>query len=154
MNIFLLDMDIETCAKYHNDKHVVKMITEGVQILSTCLHFYSLPAPYRSTHLNHPCCVWARKSLQNYQWLWTLMDNLGKEYTHRYDRTHLSHIRLLEQVPFIPNCVFIGSAFSLPPNCTPYKEIEDTVSAYRQYYLIDKKHFCRWTRRNIPNWFE
>jgi hypothetical protein len=28
MNIFVLDTDPKTCAVYHNDKHVIKMILE------------------------------------------------------------------------------------------------------------------------------
>jgi hypothetical protein len=35
MNIFLLDYDQELCARYHCDKHVVKMIVEYAQLLST-----------------------------------------------------------------------------------------------------------------------
>lgn len=34
MNIFVLDLDINRCAKYHNDKHCIKMIIE------TFLKFY------------------------------------------------------------------------------------------------------------------
>jgi hypothetical protein len=35
MNIFVLDNDPRTAAMQHNDKHVVKMILEGAQLLST-----------------------------------------------------------------------------------------------------------------------
>lgn len=35
MNIFYLDHDILTCARYHCNKHVVKMIVEYAQLLST-----------------------------------------------------------------------------------------------------------------------
>ena len=35
MNIFYLDTVPKNCAVYHNDKHVVKMIVETAQILST-----------------------------------------------------------------------------------------------------------------------
>ena len=35
MNIFKLDNDPIVCAKYHCDKHVVKMILEYAQIIST-----------------------------------------------------------------------------------------------------------------------
>ena len=35
MNIFFLDTDTKQCAKYHCDKHVVKMIVEYAQLLST-----------------------------------------------------------------------------------------------------------------------
>ena len=35
MNIFYLDEDPVTCARMHVDKHVVKMIVEYAQLLST-----------------------------------------------------------------------------------------------------------------------
>ena len=35
MNIFYLDKNTVKCAKYHNNKHVVKMILETAQLLST-----------------------------------------------------------------------------------------------------------------------
>ena len=35
MNIFYLHRDVDTCAEMHNDKHVVKMILEYAQLLST-----------------------------------------------------------------------------------------------------------------------
>ena len=35
MNIFYLDENPKKCAKYHCDKHVVKMIIEYAQLLST-----------------------------------------------------------------------------------------------------------------------
>ena len=35
MNIFILDEDIDKCAEYHVDKHVVKMILESAQLLCT-----------------------------------------------------------------------------------------------------------------------
>jgi hypothetical protein len=35
MNIFYLDEDPKICAQYHCDKHVVKMIIEYAQLLST-----------------------------------------------------------------------------------------------------------------------
>jgi len=35
MNIFILDEDLEQCAKAHVDKHCVKMILESAQMLCT-----------------------------------------------------------------------------------------------------------------------
>ena len=35
MNIFYLDNDVDVCAQMHVDKHVVKMILEYAQLLST-----------------------------------------------------------------------------------------------------------------------
>lgn len=42
MNIFFLDRNIRKCAAYHCDKHVVKMILESTQLLSTALHLNGL----------------------------------------------------------------------------------------------------------------
>ena len=30
----------------------------------------------------------------------------------------------------------------------------NSVIAYRNYYIKYKKHFCKWTNRDIPNWFK
>ena len=56
MNIFLLDWNTDVCAQYHCDKHVVKMILESTQMLST-VHskYYSDLAPYLPVHAKHPC---------------------------------------------------------------------------------------------------
>ena len=79
MNIFYLDEDTEICAQYHCDKHVVKMILEYAQILCTVLHELGQEAPYRPTHRNHPCTVWARESLDNWIWLRALCQALNQE---------------------------------------------------------------------------
>ena len=54
MNIFILDEDIKTCAQYHCDQDVVKMILESVQILCTALNKKGFTTPYKSTHMKHP----------------------------------------------------------------------------------------------------
>ncbi len=115
MNIFVLDMDQELCAQYHCDKHVVKMIVEYAQLLSTAHRMldgemkvveyvakngktrkkkvWVLPdlregILYKATHANHPSAVWARANLRNYQWLSCLLGWLCKEYTRRYGKVH------------------------------------------------------------------
>lgn len=40
MNIFVLSRNVTKCAAYHCDKHVVKMIVEYTQILSTVQHIF------------------------------------------------------------------------------------------------------------------
>lgn len=152
MNIFVLDLDVEKCAKYHCDKHVVKMITEYVQLLSTCLHYYGFDAPYKPTHLNHPCNVWVRSSIENYQWLYALTEALHSEYRHRYgDKIHLAYKKMKESVPYNPK--FNPEKMTKFPNCSPYKEIEDVVWAYRLTYMTTKRHFMKWTNRSKPDWF-
>jgi len=66
MNIFVLDTDTKTCAQYHCDKHVVKMILESIQILPTALNKKGFVTPFKSTHHNHPCVLWAESSYDNF----------------------------------------------------------------------------------------
>jgi hypothetical protein len=66
MNIFILDNDIKTCVQYHYDQHVLKMILESVQMLCTVLNKKGFLTPYKSTHANHPCGLWAEASFDNF----------------------------------------------------------------------------------------
>ena len=103
MNIFFLHFDPKTCAQMHVDKHVVKMILESVQLLSSAHHMTAenndtkFKPPYKLTHKNHPSSVWVRKSLSNYNWLLELTKELCEEYTFRYSKIHSCdfHIRWL-----------------------------------------------------------
>ena len=89
MNIFYLHNDPQVCAAYHCDKHVVKMILEYAQLLSTAHHeLDGVPSIecYKKTHVNHPCTKWVRESLQNYRWLMRLITGLNDEYRKRYNK--------------------------------------------------------------------
>ena len=37
MNLFFLDNDLDKCAEYHVDKHIVKMPLEAAQLLCTAM---------------------------------------------------------------------------------------------------------------------
>lgn len=157
INIFYLDRDIEKCVQYHNDKHVVKMILEYAQLLSSVHHMSNpnataeLPFLYKLTHKNHPDAIWARSSIYNYEYLVSLAILLGEEYTFRYGKVHKS-IGVVERLP-IPNLPEVP--FTEPPKCVhdDFKGITDTVEAYREYYKRDKRDFCVWTKRQLPEWF-
>ena len=93
MNIFILDKDVKKCAQYHCDKHVVKMILETAQLLCGVHHVTAhdtAHVPYKLSHKNHPCAIWARESFSNYVYLCELGLELCKEYTHRYGKRHKS----------------------------------------------------------------
>ena len=69
MNIFVLDSDPKVAATMLCDKHVVKMILESAQMLSTVAHTNGHIPRYRPTHSKHPCTLWAGESKSNWQWL-------------------------------------------------------------------------------------
>ena len=155
MNIFFLDNDIRKCAQYHCDKHVVKMILETAQLLCGVHHMtpqVTPQVPYKLSHKNHPCAIWARESLSNYLYLCDLGLELCKEYTYRYGKRHKSQ-QVIEwcmiNKPQIPDI-----DFTTPPKAMPdeYKVI-DVVESYRNYYMGSKKNFAVWKNRNIPEWF-
>jgi len=153
MNIFFLDIDPETCAKMHVDKHVVKMILESVQILCSVHHIMEshYKPPYKLSHKNHPCCIWARESLSNYIWLISLTQELCKEYTYRYGKTHKSQQYLEElssNLPSIPELGFTEPRKAMPEYC---KE-KDPMWSYRNYYYYEKKNLHSWKKRDVPEW--
>ena len=177
MNIFYLDSNPRTCAAMHNDKHVVKMILEYAQLLSTAHRVldgtqsvglsktgrkqtrYVLPDDrdsvlYTATHINHPSAVWVRHCEQNYRWLFTLFCELLTEYTHRYGKVHACD-RLVTALGRPPKSIDMDKPFTEPTPAMPddYKVSGDSVTSYRNYYLNDKVKMSRWTNSPMPNWF-
>lgn len=152
MNVFFLDRDPKACAYHHCDKHVVKMILESAQILSSVHWSSGGEAPYRLTHENHPCCKWARASLSNYRWLVHLALELCYEYTFRYNKIHKTQAKiewLADNEPLIED---IG--FTEPPQAMPEEyQGEDSVEAYRRYYIGEKSYFAKWSHSEAPTWF-
>lgn len=142
------------CAKYHNDKHVVKMIVETAQLLCTSHWVTNGKAPYKPCHINHPCSKWVREDLYNYEWLTSLGMNLCWEYQKRYGKTHKSYEIIwwcYKNPPNIPR-----RFFTQPPQAMPsqYKVVGDSVSAYRKYYIGEKISFSTWKNNETPDWFK
>lgn len=158
MNIFILDSNIDRCARYHCDKHVIKMITEYNQILSTAcfLHRIHIEGMYRPTHINHPCVKWTLESKENFKYLLRLNIALTKEYTHRYGKIHAGErlIPLFKKIlKFYPKGIGGMTDF---PICVNKENIlgSDVISEYRNFYNNDKARFCTWKNRNKPSWFK
>lgn len=151
MNIFILDKDVRVSASYHCDQHVNKMILEAVQILCAVNLKNNLPAPYKLTHANHPCTIWAGKSLDNYLYTCDYAFWLNEEAKKRYNRKadHKSWL-VIESLEF-PKLPEIG--LTPHPKCVldELKNIPDVVEAYRKYYMT--KEFCTWSYSDKPEWF-
>jgi hypothetical protein len=154
VNIFVLDRDIGRCARYHSDAHVVKMTLEGTQILCTVLHENGLQAPYKPTHIHHPCTLWAGESLSNWKWLRRLVVKLNDEYRYRWKNARGDHESFLVAaglpLPPIADRGLTDFAQAMPEQ---YRVPGDAVRAYRRFYVAEKSSFARWTRRRRPHWF-
>ena len=149
MNIFLLDYDHETCARYHCDKHVVKMPLETTQMLCTVNWRYNQEAPYKPVHQKHPCTLWAGETVNNYRWLWKLGISLCKEYTFRYNRVHACEkiLAIVKDPPVeLTNTGLTKFAQAMPDE---YKNA-DVIKAYHQYYNGEKKRLAVWKKRKTP----
>ena len=146
MNIFVLDKNPITAAQLQCDKHVVKMVTESAQMLSTA-HRLLDGAPIRkpsksgktmrtyyclyegqddlemetilmaNVHEKHPCTLWTMQSSGNYYWHWTHLKALCEEYTYRYSKIH--KVDTLNQ---LIGTSLLGALSNLPRNI-PYGEM-------------------------------
>jgi hypothetical protein len=145
VNIFVTDPNPIISASYLDDKRVVKMVLESTQMLCTALNETGGSSPYRSTHKNHPCSIWARQSKGNWEWLWRHAWTLASEYEYRYGRVHKC-VDILSNLD--PKTVPEGKQTSWP-NCTTYKHINDVHTAY-MLYLSDKWE----SDKRTPTWYQ
>jgi len=156
MNIFILDLNPELAAQYHNDRHVNKMLLEACQVLCTAhkLNGSWCGWMYKPTHENHPCVRWAAANNANARWLLELGFALAKEYTYRFDKVHACEamLNMLDVFGFERFYVSrnrLQFALAMPQD---YKN-DDPVLAYRNYYIREKYHLAKWTKRGEPYWW-
>lgn len=175
MNIFYLDKSPELSAQFHNDKHVVKMIIEYAQLLSTAhrvldgkMYFeksknnrnikrYLLKNNegilYKATHTNHPSAIWVRQSSKHYEFLLQMFISLCNEYTLRYNKVHKTST-LIEALSLFPKNLN-DNGFIEPPLAMPdYCKLDDAVQSYRNYYLKEKNNFLNYTNTTVPYWIK
>jgi hypothetical protein len=180
MNIFVLDKDPIRAAQLQCDKHVVKMIVESAQLLSTAHRmldgkletrlsksgrkqkYYALDASvedvyYRACHHNHPSNVWARESDTNYNWLYRHFVALCDEYKYRYGKVHATDTKLRDALATPPRNIPVTSetpfklAMGSNPECI---DNNDPIGSYRKFYQTKQDRFKMvWTKRTTPEWF-
>ena len=154
MNIFYLDECPRKAARMHCDKHVVKMILECAQLLSSAHHVLESPIAeqvYKKTHVNHPSAVWVRESDAHYLYTYQLMLALGEEYTKRYHKTHLTITKMKGLLSQLPSKIS-SIGWQDPPQCLPDEcKHANTVVAYMSYY---NHKADEWAARNSPmKWY-
>ena len=152
MNIFVVDENPEIAARSLCDKHVCKLLIESGQML--CAAHPVGSAPWKRTHYNHPCTIWARSSTENYRWLAAHGLAICEEYTRRYGRRHKSEDVVLWCAENIPVSIPIGpmTPFAVVIKDPKYR-LSTPVESYRAYYLGDKIRFARWRHCDPPQWW-
>ena len=177
MNIFKLDSSPKQCAEWMTNSHVVKMVVETAQLLSTAhrvldgdLYYdkttngrsikrWRLSNPekeqliYKASHVNHPSAIWARKTNNNYTWLYCHFVALCDEYTYRYNKIHKTDTLLREALKELPANIPVGPLTLMPSAMDEqYVISSDPIVNYRNYYSKGKAHLHKWTKREQPAW--
>ena len=182
MNIFYLHKDPVIAAQMSCDKHVVKMILESAQLLSTChrvldgTEYYDKTANgrkikrwkhpnsnmeavlYKAGWIKHPSTLWLFESAYNYLWLYRHMMALNEEYKKRYNHTkdHLAIQKLGDILKHPPKNAIWNKIASDPTPAMPdeCKIPGDVVGSYRKYYIMKKQRFATWKAPSmIPEWY-
>lgn len=173
MNIFYLSHKPSRCARWHCDKHVVKMILETAQLLYTAHWFLAGPegpdfltAPYRKNakergyrsikNKNHPSAIWTRESLDHYMWLCMFGAYLCEEYKYRFgsQKRHSCEEHLYWLAAHAPASI-PPTGWRQPPQAMPEEyQKSDSIAAYRAYYVGGKKDLLKYTRRGEPHWIK
>jgi hypothetical protein len=176
MNIFYLHPSPGKCARWHCDKHVVKMILETAQLLYTA-HWVlakdagiqpaldtAPPPKTRPTehgyisirNAKHPSAIWTRESLQHYKWLCELGLALCVEFRHRFgDKAHSCEAHILWLYYHAPAQI-PDKGWTQPPKAMPdqYKRSKNSVICYRIYYMEAKTALLKYTARHRPHWIQ
>jgi hypothetical protein len=160
------------------DRHVVKMILESCQLLSTAhrlidgVQYIGLSKTgrkvqrwsindhrdtvlYQATHINHPSAVWVRNSIENYNWLVNHLFALMDEYTHRYNKKHKCSGDISYALSTPPIKLKTYDWTEMPSCMAPeYIISKNPIENYRNYYKNGKKHLHKYTKRTPPDWLK
>lgn len=176
MNIFYLDTDPRACAEMHNNKHVVKMIIEYAQLMSTAHRvldgeeYTDLTANGRrikrwrlnddreqslmkASHINHPSAIWCRENHQNYNWLYRMWSHLLDEYSFRYNKVHAC-ARLKDILRFPPTKIPLGDFFAPTPAMpSELKVLAENPQPGRKYDSLKSYHnYYNVAKRGFADW--
>lgn len=173
MNLFFTNRNPQICAQDHCDKHVVKMILEYAQLLSTAHRLldgkhkiglspggnkqqqWDHPEPnlYKASHVNHPDAVWCRANSAQYRFLYDLFAALCDEYTLRYGKVHATDVKLRAFLSNAPGNIQPGVMTDPPLSMPDEYKADDAVTSYQNLYVGGKARFAVWTNRKPPEWF-
>ena len=177
MNIFYLNHEPKICAEMHVSKHVVKMIIEYAQLMSTAhrvldgteytdltangrrIKRWRMDDPfmestlYKASHINHPSAIWCRENKQNYLYLHRLWHYLLQEYTYRYGRKHECE-KLSAALYLRPENIKDGEFFAPTPAMPPeLKIIAENPVPGRKYDSLKSYHnYYNISKRSFATW--
>ena len=127
---------------------------------------------YLAAHVNHPSAIWVRQSDAHYRWLYRLWAHLHDEWMYRHDKEwhpnmfHKSYSSQSYMLVNTPKNLLkkfdIGTKYPTyldfltpPPQAMPdYCKRNDTIAAYKNYYIKEKSFMHQWTKRETPTFIK
>ena len=183
MNIFVLHEDPKIAAQMHCERHILKMIIEHTQMMAATYYhtlgisrkkeilenqekvstlFSGFPRkdengndkPYMISHVNHPCTVWTRTSLSNFNWLLDCTKAMCEEFTYRYKGKHSVEAIIdwmYQNPPKIEDIGLTPFAQAMPD----FYKGSDVTEAYHKYYAFKTTYMkVNWKlEERIPSWW-
>lgn len=118
---------------------------------------------YHAGYVNHPCTVWCRSTLGNYQWLAMHGRQLCEEFKYRYMKTHKTEplmdfllnnppVRITQDIAVENFALAMPDSYKLSfgADGEPLPEVEK----YRNFYVQEKSRFAYWKDlNNVPMWY-
>lgn len=182
MNIFVLDEEPTIAAVMHCDKHCNKMIVEHTQMMSAAYYstidIYSkkesykkqeevsrifkgwprknkqgLDWPYSITHVNHPCTIWTRSSIENFNWVLSCTEALCQQFELRWKHEH-SIKNIVKWMKANPPKLPSGGLTSFAKAVPDCLKALDPVEGYRRCYALKTLTMkVEWQFTEKPNWW-
>lgn len=149
MNIFATS-DCPTISAYNlPHTHVVKMIVESAQMLSTCQRLWGNTDErlYKQAYPKHPSTIWTRASKENYMWLYEHMMALGEVYQLKTNKVHATIEKLSEVLSVTPSSIpdksfvfseYLGTRLPTPAMPDEFLSMNTSTDVKYQHYLNSK----------------
>jgi len=154
VNIFFTSADPIECALALDDKRLVKMPVESVQMLSSAIARHGGTPVYRVAWTKHPCTIWSGDSRDNFEWHLEHLKAMNEEFKLRYGKDHGSFTAGYEALKAQTDRI-ISVGLTPFPNCSLFKDEQDVHKAYRLGFhekWKNDKRAPRWTNRTPPAW--
>ena len=152
MNIFMTSMCPRKSAEALPRVLCTKMILESAQLLCTAHRVIDGDAEgdrhglYKKTHMNHPCSIFVRDSIESYFWTYLNFKFLCERFENYAGKKHKTSL-WLDFLSNAPKKLSTTKKFE-PVAVVPQEMKENTIEvAYRQY--LNYK-FLEWQSREKP----
>lgn len=163
MNIFPIDINPENCAKWSCDQHIVKILTEAVEVYSSALAYThkeiwdKLDWKCKYKIIKTPIVQWACND-SNRIWLCFYIYELNKEYEYRYGKKHKAYkvftclANSVKEMPYKDiQLTFPDTFVQIVPE---HLKQDNAIEAYKNYYKYKYEQGfkipMRWTKREKP----